>query len=84
MQAQRYFFHYTTVISIFIPPKLGQLIRITKSALYFIKIYDTLLPTAINSDKADPNYSKTIRDKAYTHLKALVDKIRETGFRFDT
>jgi hypothetical protein len=32
-----------------------------------------------NGDKADPNYSKTIRDKAYTHLKALVDEIREAG-----
>jgi hypothetical protein len=32
-----------------------------------------------NGDKADPNYSKTIRDKAYTHLKELVDEIREAG-----
>ncbi|SHF94614.1 hypothetical protein SAMN05444274_11453 [Mariniphaga anaerophila] len=32
-----------------------------------------------NGDKSDPNYSKTIRDKAYTHLKALVDEIREAG-----
>ena len=32
-----------------------------------------------NGDKADPNYSKTIRDKAYTHLKVLVDEIREAG-----
>jgi hypothetical protein len=32
-----------------------------------------------NGDKADPNYSKTIRDKAYTHLKTLVDEVREAG-----
>lgn len=40
-----------------------------------------------NGDKADPNQSKLIRDKAYTHLKALVDEIREAGkyvFRNDT
>jgi hypothetical protein len=32
-----------------------------------------------NADKADPNESKIIRDKAYTHMKALVDEIREAG-----
>jgi hypothetical protein len=32
-----------------------------------------------NGDKADPNESKIIRDKAYTHMKALVDEIREAG-----
>ncbi len=32
-----------------------------------------------NGDKADPNESKIIRDKAYTYLKALVDEIREAG-----
>jgi hypothetical protein len=32
-----------------------------------------------NGDKADQNESKIIRDKAYTHLKALVDEIREAG-----
>ena len=32
-----------------------------------------------NGDKADANQSKLIRDKAYTHLKALVDEIREAG-----
>ncbi len=32
-----------------------------------------------NGDKADPNESKIIRDKAYTHLKELVDEIREAG-----
>ena len=32
-----------------------------------------------NGDKADPNASKIIRDKAYTHMKALVDEIREAG-----
>jgi hypothetical protein len=32
-----------------------------------------------NGDKADPNESKLIRDKAYTHLKELVDEIREAG-----
>lgn len=32
-----------------------------------------------NGDKADPNNSKVIRDKAYTHMKALVDEIREAG-----
>ncbi|HZJ35832.1 MAG TPA: hypothetical protein VFD29_04330 [Gillisia sp.] len=32
-----------------------------------------------NGDKADHNESKVIRDKAYTHLKKLVDEIREAG-----
>ncbi|WP_167616510.1 hypothetical protein [Maribellus sediminis] len=32
-----------------------------------------------NGDKDDPNASKIIRDKAYTHMKALVDEIREAG-----
>jgi hypothetical protein len=32
-----------------------------------------------NGDKADPNESKIIRDKAYTHMKVLVDEIREAG-----
>ena len=32
-----------------------------------------------NGDKADPNKSKIIRDKAYTYLKDLVDEIREAG-----
>jgi len=32
-----------------------------------------------NGDKADPNESKIIRDKAYTYMKALVDEIREAG-----
>ena len=32
-----------------------------------------------NGDKADFNESKVIRDKAYTHLKVLVDEIREAG-----
>jgi len=32
-----------------------------------------------NGDKADPNESKIIRDKACTHMKALVDEIREAG-----
>jgi hypothetical protein len=32
-----------------------------------------------NGDKADPNYPKTIRDKACTCLKELVDEIREAG-----
>lgn len=32
-----------------------------------------------NGDKADQNESKIIRDKAYTHLKELVDEIREAG-----
>ncbi len=39
-----------------------------------------------NGDKADPNNSKIIRDKAYTYLKELVDEIREAGkyvFRHD-
>jgi hypothetical protein len=40
------------------------------------------LPTTANSDKADANYSKTIRDKAYTHLKVLVDEIREAEVSF--
>ena len=38
-----------------------------------------VLPATANGDKAEPNNSKTIRDKAYTHLKALVDEIREAG-----
>lgn len=32
-----------------------------------------------NGDKADQNESKVIRDKAYTHLKELVDEVREAG-----
>ncbi|MGQ8336381.1 hypothetical protein ACUNWD_07500 [Sunxiuqinia sp. A32] len=32
-----------------------------------------------NGDKADYNQSKLIRDKAYSHLKELVDDIREAG-----
>lgn len=32
-----------------------------------------------NGDKADPNESKVIRDKAYTYMKELVDDIREAG-----
>jgi len=32
-----------------------------------------------NGDKADQNESKVIRDRAYTHLKKLVDEIREAG-----
>ena len=32
-----------------------------------------------NGDKAAQSESKTIRDKAYTHLKELVDEIRESG-----
>ncbi|WP_346862443.1 hypothetical protein [uncultured Draconibacterium sp.] len=32
-----------------------------------------------NGDKADPNESKIIRDKAYTHMKVLVDEIRLAG-----
>jgi len=37
-----------------------------------------LLATA-NGDKAEHNESKMIRDKAYTHLKELVDEVREAG-----
>lgn len=32
-----------------------------------------------NGDKADPNESKLIRDKAYAYMKMLVDEIREAG-----
>ncbi|MCY1720704.1 hypothetical protein OU798_10140 [Prolixibacteraceae bacterium Z1-6] len=32
-----------------------------------------------NGDKADPNESKMVRDKAYIHMKELVDEIREAG-----
>lgn len=32
-----------------------------------------------NGDKADQSESKIIRDKAFTHLKELVDEIREAG-----
>jgi len=49
-----------------------------------IAIQLTDLPATANGDKADPNESKIIRDKAYTHTKALVDEIREVDFRFDT
>jgi len=37
-----------------------------------------LLATA-NGDKVEKNASKTIRDKAYTHLKELVDEVRAAG-----
>jgi len=37
------------------------------------------LPATAKGDKADPNYSKTIRDKAYTHLKVLVDRLPEVN-----
>jgi hypothetical protein len=37
------------------------------------------LSNTANSDKADANYSKTIRDKAYTHLNELVDEIPEVN-----
>ena len=37
------------------------------------------LRATANGDKACQNASKTIRDKAYTHLKELVDEIREAG-----
>ena len=37
-----------------------------------------LLATA-NGEKAEQNESKTIRDKACTHLKELVDEVREAG-----
>ncbi|WP_319482928.1 hypothetical protein [uncultured Draconibacterium sp.] len=42
---------------------------------------DTLadLLAEANGDKADPNESKIIRDKAYLHMKELVDEIREAG-----
>lgn len=32
-----------------------------------------------NGDKAEQNESKIIRDRAYTHIKELVDEIREAG-----
>ncbi|QGY46585.1 hypothetical protein GM418_23865 [Maribellus comscasis] len=37
-----------------------------------------LLATA-NGDKAEQNEAKVLRDQAYTHLKELVDEIREAG-----
>ena len=37
-----------------------------------------LLATA-NGDKAEQNATKVIRDRAYTHLKEQVDKIRGAG-----
>ncbi|WP_163322652.1 hypothetical protein [Draconibacterium mangrovi] len=42
---------------------------------------DTLadLLAEANGDKADPNESKIVRDKAYIHMKELVDEIREAG-----
>ncbi|WP_321997497.1 hypothetical protein [Draconibacterium orientale] len=42
---------------------------------------DTLadLLAEANGDKADPNESKIVRDKAYLHMKELVDEIREAG-----
>nr|WP_321353767.1 hypothetical protein [uncultured Draconibacterium sp.] len=45
------------------------------------ELADTLadLLAEANGDKADPNESKIIRDKAYIHMKELVDEIREAG-----
>jgi hypothetical protein len=37
------------------------------------------LLAAANGDKVEKNASKTIRDKAYTHLKELVDEVRAAG-----
>jgi hypothetical protein len=39
----------------------------------------TDLPASANGDKAEQNESKTIRHKACTHLKELVDDVREAG-----
>ena len=33
----------------------------------------------VNVDKAEQNASNTVCDKAYTHLKALADEVREAG-----
>lgn len=38
----------------------------------------SLLATA-NGDRAEQSEAKTIRDKAFTHLKQLVDEVREAG-----
>jgi hypothetical protein len=37
------------------------------------------LPNTANNDKAEQNASKIIRDKAYKHMKTLVDEIHEAG-----
>ena len=42
-----------------------------------IAIQLTDLPATANGNTAEQNQSKTIRDKAYTRLKALSNKIRE-------
>ncbi len=34
---------------------------------------------AANGDKQKDSESKTIRDKAYTYLKVVLDEVRETG-----
>jgi hypothetical protein len=37
------------------------------------------LLAAANGDRNEQSETKTIRDKAYTHLKALIDEIRDAG-----
>jgi len=37
------------------------------------------LLAAANGDRAEQSEAKTIRDKAYTHLKELIDEVREAG-----
>jgi len=37
------------------------------------------LLAAANGDRAEQSEAKTIRDKAYTHLKELIDEIRDAG-----
>jgi hypothetical protein len=37
------------------------------------------LLAAANGDRAEQSETKTIRDKAYTHLKQLIDEVREAG-----
>jgi hypothetical protein len=50
---------------------------ILNSLFHFVSSFSQ--PVKIICDKANPNASKIIRDKAYTYMKALVDEIREAG-----
>jgi len=39
----------------------------------------SVLLATMNGERVDTNKSKRLRDKAYTHLKEVVDEIREAG-----
>jgi hypothetical protein len=53
------------------------LTQLDRAAIRVDELADLLAEA--NDDKADPNESKIIRDKAYTYMKELVDEIREAG-----